>query len=164
MAGQVPLTPGSEKEFPLHTFVPGAKSQKEMLLEVGEKEQITLEPTLMKDKRDEAEEAEGETKPEAGTSEDGNSETKPAQEAKTEQPAVAEPEKTDGQGDEPNAITADPLQNLPSSGTAKTQMATHLITDSGLEFWLDDRGRIIKIEIPDQGLELILEKVESSLE
>ena len=164
MAGQVPLSPGSEKEFPLHTFVPGAKSQKEMLLEVGEKEQITLEPTLMKDKRDEAEEAEGEEKPEAEATEGGDAEPKTAEEAKAEQPAATEPEKTEGQGDDPNAITADPLQNLPSSATAKTQMATHLITDSGLEFWLDDRGRIIKIEIPDQGLELILEKVETSLE
>ena len=41
--------------------------------------------------------------------------------------------------------------------------ATHLITDSGMEFWLNDRNQIIKIEIPDQGIELILEKVESSI-
>ena len=43
-------------------------------------------------------------------------------------------------------------------------MATQLITDTGIEFWLSDRNQIVKIVIPDQGIELILEKVETSLD
>jgi len=53
---------------------------------------------------------------------------------------------------------------MPSTSTSQLQQATHLITDTGIEFWLNDRSQIIKIEIPDQGVELILEKVETSLE
>lgn len=180
MAGQVPLSPGSETEFPIHTFIPGSKTKKkEMLLEVGEKEEVKLEPTLGIDRRSESEEeAEAESKEKAPEAEGGESteaetegeEKSDKPESKPEAAEKESAEKTDGDeksesgSEDPRAITGDPLQNLPASSTAKAQMATHLITDSGVEFWLNDRSRIVKIEIPDQGLELILEKVETSLE
>ncbi len=175
MAGQVPLTPDAEKEFPLHTFVPGAKSQKEMLLEVGEVEEVSLTPSLRGDKREEekspkddenASEAEGETSPEdADAAPDSQTETdSKAQDAPDEAEKSAESDAAETPEEPARSITADPLQAMPSTSTSQLQQATHLITDTGIEFWLNDRSQIIKIEIPDQGVELILEKVETSLE
>lgn len=43
-------------------------------------------------------------------------------------------------------------------GTVKT---IRLSTDSGIDLWINARHQIVKIEIPDKGIELILEKSES---
>jgi transglutaminase-like putative cysteine protease len=176
MAGQVPLDATSEKEFPLQTFVPGAKSKKEMLLEVGEKEEISLTPSLTKDRRaKKAEEPkevdnskpEGETdsdKPEVeGETPEVEDPAKPA-DGQTEGAKPEGAEKDDQPEDPVRSITGDPMQALPATSTSNTQQATHLITDSGIDLWINDRFQIVKIEIPEQGLELILEKVETVLE
>ena len=171
LAGQVPLEPDAEKEFPIHHFLPSKSDSREMLIEVGDKEEVRLEPTLSADKREmeetetetetESTESEGETKPEAEVKPEGE-DAKPEVEApkpEGENTSQDEPELPEG-----NSITADPLSTLPTSPTAKVQMATQLITDTGIEFWLSDRNQIVKIVIPDQGIELILEKVETSLD
>lgn len=165
MAGQVPLEPTSEKEFPIHTFVPGAKSKKEMLLEVGEKEEVSLTPGLSKDNRDEIENEEAEETEKMEDSEAENPESEMEKQSEdSDSDSEKQAEEAEKAEEPARSITADPLQAMPATSTSKTQMATHLITDSGIEFWLNDRSQIVKIEIPDQGLELILEKVETSLE
>ena len=175
MAGQVPLDPTSEKEFPVHTFVPGAKSKKEMLLEVGEKEEISLTPSFSVDKRkapeeneatpteDKAAPTEGEAAPSEGEAAPSEGEAVPAEGEAASQAGATPTEEPPKEGTDGRSISGGPLDNLPSA-TSQQQQATHLITDSGLEFWLNDRSQIVKVEIPDQGLELILEKVETSLE
>jgi transglutaminase-like putative cysteine protease len=183
VGGQVPMTKDAEKEFPVHYFLPAKGEKREMLLEVGEKEEVTLEPGLGVDRRDsdadeekkpESEEpTEGEPSEDASTdAEDKPAEGEPSEAETTEAEAIegepaegetAEGEPTEGEEPEGNSITADPLSTLPTSPTAKQQIATPLLTDTGIEFWLNDRNQIIKIDIPDQGIELILEKVETSL-
>lgn len=160
MAGQVPLAEGSEKEFPLHTFIPGAKSKREMLLEVGEKEEVTLAPSLAADKR--KEEVEPEKPAEEADKVEPESPAKEAEKVETETLSKeGEAPKLEPEGP---SVSGDPLKNLPTKASVKTQMATHLITDTGIEFWLNDSSQIVKIEIPDQGLELVLEKTETSFE
>ena len=161
MAGQVPLTEGAEKEFPLHTFIPGRKKKKEMLLEVGELEEIVLKPNLGLGQTEKPE------SPEDGES--GSEDRKPDSEN-----AKASPEdsKTDDKersekpaGDkDPNSISGDPLAGIDTeSKPEETVMATHLITDTGVEFWVNKDAQVVKIEIPEQGVELILESAEIDL-
>jgi transglutaminase-like putative cysteine protease len=184
LGGQVPMTKDAEKEFPIHYFLPEKGDKREMLLEVGEKEEVTLEPGLSIDRRDDktedetegsesedstkGESAEGEATDEKATpTESQTSEVPPAEDKTAEEKPDEEPSQDDPVADEEqpegNSITADPLSTLPTSPTAKVQLATPLLTDTGIEFWLNDRNQIIKIAIPDQGIELILEKVETTL-
>jgi hypothetical protein len=170
MAGQVPLTVGAEKEFPIHAFLPDRKTAREMLLEVGEIESIKLEPTLTlpdeeKPETTEAPEAapkEGETpKTETAPSPDADGSAQPeagAEQPKADQPATGQPVED---GITETRSTKEQLEAL-TPADPNAVRATHLITDSGMEFWLNDRNQIIKVEIPDQGLELILEKVETA--
>jgi transglutaminase-like putative cysteine protease len=184
MAGQVPLTVGSEKEFPIHAFLPDRKTAREMLLEVGEVESIRLEPTLAVPDKDQekGEEApkDGDATPEDGEAtptkanpeDDAAPAPKPAETPKPDGDGSGQPE----EGSQPakeGPPTEEPVEGITETRSTKEQLdaltpadpnavrATHLITDSGMEFWLNDRNQIIKIEIPDQGLELILEKVET---
>jgi transglutaminase-like putative cysteine protease len=169
MAGQVPLTVGAEKEFPIHAFIPDRKTTREMLLEVGELEAIKLEPTLSlpeeeaePDPQDEAEPAESsEAAPAPG---DGSAQpAEGSQQPGEGQSADGEP--SSGQQVEDGIVETRSTKELLEALTPadpNAVRATHLITDSGMEFWLNDRNQIIKMEIPDQGLELILEKVETS--
>jgi hypothetical protein len=170
LAGQVPLEPDAEKEFPIHHFLPAKSDSREMLLEVGDKEEVRLEPTLSADKREmeepETESENTESEVEVTPETDAKSEdeaAKPEGEAPKPEGETTNPE-DESELPEGNSITADPLSTLPTSPTAKVQMATQLITDTGIEFWLNDRNQIVKIVIPDQGIELILEKVETSLD
>lgn len=159
LAGQAPLTADAEKEFTIHTYVPGAKVQKEFQLEVGESEEISLTPSFSADKR---ERVNKETKPEPaeeGDEASGEENTpQPTEEKKPEEASDKEVAPTEG-----NSITADPLASLPQIDSNLRQ-AVRLYTDSGIDFWVNAQGQVIKIEIAEQGLELILEKVETSLE
>lgn len=160
LAGQVPLRPDAEKEFPIHYFLPDKGASLEMNLQVGEKEEVSLEPLFSVDRRGKDEPEEDAEPAEEGEASPPGEETS----AEPEPEKAAEPEPEKPANPEDRAITADPLSTLPTSSTAKIQMARQLITETGLEFWINDRNQIIKIEIPDQGIELILEKVETSLE
>ena len=185
MAGQVPLTIGAEKEFPIHAFLPDRKTSREMLLQVEELESVRMEPTLALPK--EPEEAE-KTAPEEGAPETAPAEgdNKPAETKPTEaKPTEVKPDGGAAEPEKGSEGEAKPDEGEPSKGEAtpdgitetrstKEQLdaitpddpnaikATHLITDTGMEFWLNAKNQIIKIEIPDQGLELILEKVEEN--
>lgn len=169
LGGQVPLTKDAEKEFPVHYFLPVSGENREMLIEVGEKEEITLEPGLGVDRREDESEDESRDETEE-TTEPGEADEVEETEATAEQPVIDNPSESTEDEEQPadedpagNSITADPLSTLPTSPTARVQRATPLLTDTGIEFWLNDRNQIIKIAIPDQGIELILEKVETSL-
>lgn len=166
LAGQVPLTEDAEKEFPIHTFLPGTKVKKEMTLEVGESEEISLKPTLLLDrrKRETPEEAEETPNPEADTEKATEPTTPAPPESATSPSEETEVDKTVETEDGGRAITSDPLAGLSSDVTEGLQRATHLITDTGMEFWLNAASQIVKIDIPEQGIELILEKVETTLE
>ena len=166
MAGQVPLAEDAEKEFPIHTFVPGAQTKKEMLLEVGEKEEIRLQPTLLLDRRkneetDPSEPAEDSPTPEASPA----PEESPAPEAGSKPDATTSTE-AETDPEEGRSISANPLESLPTEDLSSGSVvrATQLLTDTGIEFWLNDKGQVVKIDIPEQGIELILEKVETSFE
>lgn len=171
LAGQVPLDADSEKEFTIHTYVPGSKTQKQFQLEKGEKEEISLTPSFSADKRTKDEKMEAPKEGEKPEGADGDKVEKPADGDKpaenAEKPADGNKPPENAEGDKPagegNSITADPLENLPKVDSTLRQ-ATHLFTDSGMDFWVNDQGQVIKIEIPDQGIELILEKVETKLE
>lgn len=210
MAGQVPLTVGSEKEFPIHAYLPERKESREMLLEVGEVEAIRLEPRLsipdatpVEGTEDGAEDTdstatpaesseavpsteatpkpevapkpeatpapEATPKPASDNGKDGAPDDEVDPEEKTKTPETSEdpeksPESEDGTSITETRSTQQLLDELTKSVDDPDKVAAaHLITDTGLEFWLNDQHQIIKIEIPDQGLELILEKVESSL-
>ena len=158
MAGQIPLEEGSEKDFALHTFFPEGQTQKEFLLDVGDKEEVSLKPAFGIDNRKADNSGE---KTEDKTESDSSSEQKPSD---------ATTNNTDKEPSTENKTEEDSLEKLLKAAEnetqtqTQTQTATQLISDSGIEFWLNDRSQIIKIEIPDQGLELILEKVETSLE
>lgn len=69
------------------------------------------------------------------------------------------------EGTETIAKTLSPQEQLAALVTTDPSAikAIHLTTDNGMDFWINSSHQIIKIEIPDQGLELILEKVESIL-
>lgn len=166
LAGQVPVAHGTEQEFPIHAYLPDKKTSREMLLEVGDLESIELKPNLFKvseqpepeENSQEPEDADPAETPEP--SEDGGggqpqegAAGQPTQES--DQPAAVEPITE-------TRSTKEQLDALTPPETDKTR-ATHLITDTGMEFWINERNQIIKIEIPDQGLELILEKVESTI-
>jgi hypothetical protein len=196
MAGQVPLTVGSEKEFPIHTYLPDRKTAREMLLEVGEVEAIRLEPTLA---LPEEEKSPTEDASKAGQSPDnpedapgskpvapvdgatqppdnpaptpdtkpvppGDGAAQPAEGSSEQPPEPNQPQSGNGtptpDGITETRSTTEQLEALTPQDPNAVR-ATHLIMDSGMEFWLNDRNQIIKMEIPDQGLELILEKVEA---
>ncbi len=208
MAGQVPLTIGSEKEFPIHAYLPDRKESREMLLEVGEVEAIRLAPRLSVpdaspiETEDDTDGVNPSTTPSESSEVTTKPETTPKPEATSKPEATPKPEAIsdpttengkDGapDEDEPAEKAADPKASEepdtskdPADGTSITETrstqqlldeltksvddpdkvaAAHLITDTGMEFWLNDQHQIIKIEIPEQGLELILEKVESNL-
>lgn len=164
LAGQAPLTPDSEKEFTIHTYVPGSKTQKDFQLQVGESEEISLTPSFSLDRRSKDQKGEvpesDETESDADATAEGTlppaGDSKPSESGST--PSLAEP--VEGTV---NAISGDPLATLPKVDS-NLRRAVHLFTDSGIDFWVNEQGQIIKVEIPDQGLELILEKVETSLD
>lgn len=167
MAGQVPLTVGAEKEFPIHAFLPDRKVAREMLLEVGEIESIRLEPTLALPDEEEppAEEEKPETPSEEAPPAEGQAPPPGDGAAQPEQGGQSPEEVSPGQpvedGITETRSTKEQLDAL-TPADPNAVRATHLITDTGMEFWLNDRNQIIKVEIPDQGLELILEKVETA--
>lgn len=183
MAGQVPLTQGAEQEFPIHAYLPEKKISREMVLEVGDVENIHLKPTLTMPTEGNNDRADSEEStpraPGTGAEQPGQPD-KPAEEAK---PGTAKPVEDGGGGQPQEGAAGQPTEagtpsaeGITETRSTKEQLdaltppdpdsvkATHLITDSGMEFWLNDRNQIIKIEIPDQGLELILEKVENTFD
>ncbi len=168
LAGQVPITQGSEKEFPIHAYLPEKKISRELVLEVGEVESINLKPTLTAPSdKDDVEAEAPKTEPTETPA--------PAPEQPTEDGGGGQPQDP-APGEVKEEGAPSPVEGITETRTTKEQLdaltpadpnavkATHLITDSGMEFWLNDRNQIIKIEIPDQGIELILEKVESSIQ
>lgn len=160
MAGQVPLTVGSEKEFPVHVYLPERKESRELLLEVGEVESIRLESTLKLVDDGAEEKADPETPP----SEEPPTETESAPTGPPAAPSEASEEQPANAALDPELATSQTPQEQLAALTPNDPnalRATHLILDSGMELWLNDKNQIIKIDIPDQGLELILEKVET---
>jgi hypothetical protein len=202
MVGQVPLTEGSEKEFPIHAFLPERKTSREMELDVGELETVHMAPTLALPDEEKGDQDKPETpiSPEDGSQpatpapepsaspspapsasptpeasedgggaepEEGGSESSPAEEPEQAQPQIdgaasPSPSQTEN-GVTETRSTKERLDAL-TAPDPNAIRATHIQTDTGMEFWLNERGQVVKIEIPDQGLELILEKVESTIE
>lgn len=185
LAGQVPLDELSAKEFTIHSFLPDRRKTTDMLLEVAEKENVKLSPRLFLNKPEPKTEEPKEDAPEE-TPEEPTEEAKPeaAPESKAPEKAKTEeaPSKEDVAGEkapeEKPAAEGQPAETKPeakpeskpenkepeSEDEVESVMATHLISDTGLDFWLNDKSQIVKIEIVDQGLELILEKVESTFD
>lgn len=165
LAGQVPLDELSAKEFTINSFLPDRRKTTDMLLEVAEKEQVKLSPRLFLKKAESKKEEPEETNPDAEATPEEGAET-PAGEATTGEPATPAKEATPEKPAEPAPAVEKPAEPEAEAeeGDVETVMATHLISDTGLEFWINERSQIVKIEIVDQGLELILEAVESTFE
>ncbi len=174
MAGQVPLDATAEKDYSLTSFLPDRQRTREMNLEVGEIEDVILEPRLglpeIDESEDPDEEAEDEALDEASpenqnekadlSTEEVELSTEDVEEAEASEPEESESPSEGFEGPMP----FDPLKAPGSPNSSKVVRATHLFTDTGVEFWLNERGQVVKIEIPEQGLELILERVETSLD
>ncbi len=166
MAGQVPLDPTSEKEYSLTGYLPDKQRSQEMLLEVGELEEIGLEPRLHLGSSQDSEEDDEPSESDGVESDGAESDGEPSESPEESNPSEPDSEATDeepqaSEPDSPDTNSAlSELLNTDLESLSDTVRATHLQTDTGVEFWLNPRGQVVKIEIPEQGLELILQRSE----